>query len=127
MECICLLSAGRIQCVQCAQHDQLSGERCSGDSLDQSPGRTLNVVSVGEINDSYINGQSFVLRHKNEPFKNLFTDEAFITRNRVENMEKSLKKDVTREAHQDAGSNILAHDEESLQHVHVAIRFFICS
>ena len=127
MECICLLSAGRIQCVQCAQHDQLSGERCSGDSLDQSPGRTLDVVSVGEVNDSYINGQSFVLRHNNEQLKKMFTDDAFNTRNRVENMEKSLKKDVTREAHQDAGSNILAHDEESLQHVHVAIRFFICS
>lgn len=125
MECICLLSARRIQCVQCTQHDQLSGERCSGDSLDQSPRRALSVSSVENINDSYINGQSFVLRHKNEPFKNLFTDESFITRNRVENMEKSLKKDVAREAHQDAGSNILVHDEESLQHVWITIHFTI--
>ena len=53
----------------------------------------------------------------------LFTDESFITRNRVENMEKSLKKDVAREAHQDAGSNILVHDEESLQHVWITIQF----
>lgn len=69
--------------------------------------------------NSYINGQSFVLRHKSEPFKNLFGDEALITCNRVENMEKSLKRDVTREAHLDAGSNIMVHDEETLQHVNV--------
>lgn len=112
-----MLSTRRTQCVQRAQHDQLSGERCCGDSLDQSPRRAFDVQSAISVNNSYINGQSFVLRHKSEPFKNLFGDETFITRNRVENMEKSLKKDVTREAHMDAGSNIIVHDEESLQHV----------
>ena len=61
-----------------------------------------------------------MLRHANEPFKNLFSDETLITRNRVENTEKSLKRDVMNETRRGtSGGNIIIHDEEALQCVSI--------
>lgn len=68
----------------------------------------------------YINGKSFVLRKKEEPFKNLFHNESVVTRNKVENMEKRLKKDVLIECRiPDNRGNILIHDEEELHSVSI--------
>ena len=63
----------------------------------------------------YINGDSFVLRKKEEPFKNLFNNESVVTKSKVENMEKRLKKDVLIECHIPANrGNIVVHSEEEL-------------
>ena len=88
--------------------------------MDQSKGRTFNVLQLFASSPRYINGNSFVLRHANEPFTNLFSDETLITRNRVENTEKSLKRDVMIETRRGAsGGNIIIHDEEALRCVSV--------
>ena len=66
----------------------------------------------------YINGDSFVLRKRDEPFKNLFYNESVVTKSKVENMEKRLKKDVLIECRVPGNSgNIVVHDEEELHMV----------
>ena len=63
----------------------------------------------------YINGDSFVLRKKEDPFKNLFNNESVVTKSKVENMEKRLKKDVLIECRIPANrGNIVVHSEEEL-------------
>lgn len=91
--------------------------------MDQSSWRTFNVHFIETIIITrYINGKSFVLRKKEEPFKNLFHNESVVTRNKVENMEKRLKKDVLIECRiPENRGNIVIHDEEELHSVSIAV------
>ena len=67
---------------------------------------------------SFINGVSYVLRKGDEPFQNLFNDESVITKSKVENMEKRLKKDVMNECRVVGnGCNIVVQNEETLHNV----------
>lgn len=75
---------------------------------------------VFNFQSRYINGKSFVLRKKEEPFKNLFYNESIVTKSKVENMEKRLKKDVLLECRiPENRGNILIHDEEELHSVSI--------
>lgn len=77
-----------------------------------------------KIRCRYINGKSFVLRKKDDPFKNLFSNEGVITKSKVENMEKRLKKDVLMECHlSNNHNNILVHDEVNLHSVIIHCAF----
>ena len=65
-----------------------------------------------------MNGQSFVLRRKESPFTYLFFDSNEVTKNKVENLEKRLKKDIFAESRNVMNqSNIIIHDECELQTV----------
>lgn len=66
----------------------------------------------------YINGTSYVLRKAEDPFQNLFNDEQIITKSKVENMEKQLKKDVMNECRVvENGCNIVVQREETVHNV----------
>lgn len=71
---------------------------------------------------SYINGTSYVLRKADDPFQNLFNDEQIITKSKVENMEKRLKKDVMNECRVvENGCNIVVQREETIHNVRPVI------
>ena len=82
---------------------------------------------VSKLSCSFINGLSYVLRKADVPFQNLFNDESVITKSKVENMEKRLKKDVMNACRVVSnGCNIVVQNEETLRNV-VLLLLFHCS
>mgnify|MGYP001660196586 CR=1 FL=1 len=86
-------------------------------------------VNLREEPSVYINGQPFVLRKEDDPYHNLFSTESVVTRysvlvliwlnrNKVENMEKRMKKDLMNELRMvENGGNIVVNDEVAVHRV----------